>query len=295
MFAQLVTQCVRHAYGNACQIRPDPGDDGVDTFVGDFGEDLKVWQVKYFCDGIDAAQQKQIRESWKTCIESDSFERVVAWTLCVPEDLSVDETTWWQRWSKKQAKEHGCSMELWTKAQFIGFRTNAVLQPVFDFALKRTDEKQDHTSIIAGLQAMLAGPSIKTLPASGQYKDAVFVKKLEAAGVKQHRAARTAFYNFELLRTALTEGGNAKELDELESLQEKVLDLWEGEFNGRDESSLGKAFYSAVEQLIEQESEGQLKTSLAATPIHKKGAVHYWSDLCEAGWTSNHKDVGESE
>lgn len=295
VFAQLVTQCVCHAYGSAGQIRPDPGDEGVDTFVGEFGNDLKIWQVKYFCDGVGAAQQKQIRKSWKTCINSQSFKRVVAWTLCLPEDLSVDETTWWQRWSKKQAKLHGCSIELWTKSQFIGFRANPILQGVFDYALRRTDVKQDHKSLIADLKAMLTAPSIKTLPAPTQYKDAVFVKKLEAAGVKQHRAARTAFYNFELLRTGLTEGGNAKELNELQSLQERVLDLWEGEFNSRDEASLGKSFYSSVEQLIEKEAEGQLKTSLAATPIHKKGAVHYWADLCEAGWTSNHKDVGESE
>src|SRR5687768_4886587 len=83
IFAQLVTHCVRTTYPAAQAVRADPGDEGLDTFVGDFQGDLRVWQAKYFCNGIHSSQKNQIRTSWKTCLNSPRFSRVVSWTLCL--------------------------------------------------------------------------------------------------------------------------------------------------------------------------------------------------------------------
>src|SRR5690349_12955622 len=84
IFAQLVTHCVRDVYPGAQAVRPDPGDEGLDTFVGDFDGELRVWQAKYFPDGVGESQREQIRKSWKACIESSHFSDVASWTLCLP-------------------------------------------------------------------------------------------------------------------------------------------------------------------------------------------------------------------
>ena len=60
IFEQLVTHCVRAQYPSAVSIRPNPGDEGIDTLVGDFE---RVYQAKFFCDSIGKSQQAQIRNS----------------------------------------------------------------------------------------------------------------------------------------------------------------------------------------------------------------------------------------
>ena len=67
IFASLVTHLVFHRHGSGATVRPDPGDEGLDTIVGDFGDRLRVFQAKYFCERIQESQQRQIRDSWKTC------------------------------------------------------------------------------------------------------------------------------------------------------------------------------------------------------------------------------------
>lgn len=44
VFASLVTHCVHQRHGSAITVRPDPGDEGLDTIVGDFGDRLLVFR-----------------------------------------------------------------------------------------------------------------------------------------------------------------------------------------------------------------------------------------------------------
>ena len=92
VFADLVTHCVRANHPGARAIRPNPGDEGVDTFCGEFETGVRVWQAKYFPDGVDGSQQGQIRESWKTAINSSYAAKMQLWTLCIPCELSMEET-----------------------------------------------------------------------------------------------------------------------------------------------------------------------------------------------------------
>lgn len=289
MFAELVTQCVRAIYPAAHSIRPFPGDEGVDVFVGDFGDRVKVWQSKFFCDGIGNSQQANIRKSFKTVRGSDVFNRVVEWTLCVPLELTIDEQRWWQRWSQKESKSSGIPVGLWSRSHFIGFSARPELAQIFDVALGRTESA---TSADA-LDAMRKRPPLplKKLPTSGMFADAIFVRKLNLAGVTQHRAERTAFYNFELLRHLIEQGGTKQEIESLEDLEIRVFDLWEELFNEHAPDRLGRGFFKAVLDAVRAEQNLRLKTHLPAGEIHKKGSLHYWADLCEAGWTANHATV----
>lgn len=289
VFAALVTQCARAQHPSARSIRPDPGDEGVDTYVGEFDGELRVYQAKYFCDGVGSAQQAQIRESWKQCVERQ--KNLVLWTLCLPIDLSVPETKWWQRWKKRASESSGIHIELWSKDDFVAFSTRSDLASIFDLALNRGVKHGTAEEVIAAMQAAVPAASVKRLPSDSHLEDALFVRKLEAAGVTQHRSARTAFYNFELLRASIEQGGNPDEVAALEDLQERVFDVWEDTFNASAPSRLGSSLFVDVNARIVQEDQTRLRTTLPAQMIHKKGALQYWADLCEAGWTADFKTI----
>lgn len=251
VFAEIVNQCARSVYPGARAVRPDPGDEGIDTFFGELDGDLHVWQSKYFCEGVDKAQQAQIRASWKSCTESTCIGRVARWTLCVPIELSVPEIQWWQKWRKQESGKWGCQIELWSKTEFVSFHSRTDLSSVFAAALQRN---VSHPNFDAAVSAMRSGGRsavlLRKLPTRDHLRDAVFVRKLEAAGISQHRAARTAFYNFELLRAAVEEGGNPEEVAALDDLQERVFDLWEREYNACGPGELGRPLVRAVDAAI---------------------------------------------
>jgi len=143
VFAQIVTQCVKSKYPSVREIRPNPGDEGIDSFVGEFDGDIRVYQSKYFCDGVGGSQKNNIRESFKTCIESKYLNNVVCWTLCIPIELDVKEEKWWQKWKASKSLEYGCQIELWSKTSFVSFRANPNISPIFDVALKLATSKTD--------------------------------------------------------------------------------------------------------------------------------------------------------
>jgi hypothetical protein len=294
VFAEIVTQCARSIYPSARAVRPDPGDEGIDTFVGELEGDLKVYQSKYFCDRIGDSQKAQIRSSWKRCSESAAFKRLVLWTLCIPIEMSIDETKWWQTWRARESKKRHCQIELWDKSDFLSFGARPDLVRIFAIALKQGTTYPNLETALNAMRSPAARP-LKKLPSAAHLRDAIFVRKLEAAGVPQHRAARTAFYNFELLRASIEQGGDSDELAALEDLQERIFDLWESAFNAGSPSNLGRALVAKVDSLIKQEDVKQLLTPLPTHVIHKKGGMHYWADLCEAGWTLNFKEIVSDE
>jgi hypothetical protein len=290
IFAQLVTHCVRSTEPNAEGVRPDPGDEGLDTFVGAFDGDLKVWQSKYFCDGIGNSQKAQIRNSWRACVESPRFSNVVAWTLCLPIDLSPDEHSWWQKWKAKESAKHGVSIELWAGTRFKGFSAVPSLVPVFNQALSRGVDHVSVDEVVAGMRGA-SPPLIVSLPSADHLRSALFVRKLELAGWIKHRSDRTAFYNFELLRTAIEQGGTVGEQAALTDLREKVFSLWEYAYNEHSPGRLGVPLVAEVGRRIRAEHEASLMCALAAGEMHKLGVIHDWADHCAAGWTADYEHI----
>lgn len=293
IFASLVTHCVKMHHPSAISIRPDPGDEGIDTLVGDFGSSVRVYQSKFFCDGVGQSQQRQIRDSWQTCTQSSYFPRLVQWTLCLPIELSTDEVRWWQGWKKRQ-REHRIQIELWTGTHFQAFRALPGLKDIFDYALFRNGA-QTAADVLQRLRIADDLP-IVNLPKGTHLADAIFVKKIEAAGIHQHRAARTAFYNFELLRQSIAAGGTAEEQRALEDLQNRIFDLWEQRFNEHAPDRLGRALYNALNSEIVSEDTGRLRCDqLGTQAVHKKGGLHYWADNCHAGWTAHFESIGRPD
>ncbi|MBD1425676.1 NACHT domain-containing protein [Sphingobacterium arenae] len=83
------------------------GDGGVDIFIGELGiEPITIIQCKFFVNGIGESQKKQIRDSFKTVINSNEYD-CSKWMLCVPTKLGIDEQKWWAGWKNRNEEIHG--------------------------------------------------------------------------------------------------------------------------------------------------------------------------------------------
>jgi hypothetical protein len=103
-FEDMVCQLIHVERPDSQRIRIVKGDGGLDSFVGELRKPvgIDVFQVKYFPGKIDDAQKGQIRDSFATVRDSNKF-KVKSWTLCLPVDMSLEETEWFEGWKAKQA------------------------------------------------------------------------------------------------------------------------------------------------------------------------------------------------
>ena len=287
VFEELVLHCARTKDNSVRRVRADPGDEGIDSFLGDLNSTVRIWQAKFFCDGIGNAQKAQIRDAWKSCSTSPVITKVHHWTLCIPIHMSPPEMKWWQDWIKKDNKNQICQFDLWDKSDFVLFSVDNLLKNIFDFALERGIVHTSRDGLLSGLRQPTKIKLLENLPKQDYLKEATFVKKLEAAGIKQHAAVRRAFYNFELLRTSL----DAQQLKELDDLLARVHSIWEKRYNLKPTTMSDRDFYYSVIDEINSEDRKKLATPLPAGPVHKEGSIHFWADICKAGWTANYEDL----
>ncbi|MBB1643888.1 NACHT domain-containing NTPase [Sphingobacterium sp. UME9] len=92
---------------NVKGVRVVVGDGGIDVFIGNYGVDpITVVQCKFFINGIGQSQEKQIRESFKTVVDSNDFT-CSKWILCTPVELSVKEHKWWAGWKARKEEIYG--------------------------------------------------------------------------------------------------------------------------------------------------------------------------------------------
>lgn len=103
-FEQLCAHLIQSEYPSAKNVRCEPGDGGVDVYIGEWDDPLGiiVFQVKYFLHGLKESQKQQIRSSFQTCLNNPNF-RTRQWILCLPIELSEEETRWFTRWKRQEA------------------------------------------------------------------------------------------------------------------------------------------------------------------------------------------------
>ena len=91
---------------NVRHVKVRQGDGGIDVFIGDIGlEPIHVIQCKYFSNDFGASQKSQVRDSFKTAIESKEY-KMHKWTLCVICSLDLKENKWWSSWKNKMIIQH---------------------------------------------------------------------------------------------------------------------------------------------------------------------------------------------
>ena len=110
-FSALCTYLVMRCYADAKPVEGKGGDEGLDTFVGDFDGELRAFQHKYFLDRIGTVQRRQIRASLDQVLR---HHKVAEWTLMIPKDLTPAEIRWFE---DLRAKYPGVRLDWWGKTK----------------------------------------------------------------------------------------------------------------------------------------------------------------------------------
>jgi hypothetical protein len=100
-FSSLCSRLILVLHPEAKAVDGRGGDEGLDTFVGQFNGELHAFQHKYFLEKFGAAQKRQILSSIETV---DTHHNVKTWTLMVPRDLNPAEIKWFATLQNKYLK-----------------------------------------------------------------------------------------------------------------------------------------------------------------------------------------------
>lgn len=295
LFERLVVALMRLRHRDAHNLRPKQGDWGIDCFSGSLaGGTVIVWQAKYFLNGLGEAQKGNIRDSFKALVEASNTHgfRVAYWTLCLPIALSPNEMKWWEQWKKRETLSTGIRIELLDED---GLRELLSTRDAEHLRLGTFGPHPTWIQYFAEILHSGGERELFELPDPGLFEDATFIRQLRVAMIGEVTAAKTAFFNAELLAQEVTDKGDAGELKELKGLVEKVRSLWETRFNDNysyANPSSPASFYSSVMRAIEEQSEANLGSKLTtATFVHKQGIGHQLADRCSIGWVPNFRDL----
>ena len=251
-----------------------------------------VWQAKYFIDGVGDVQKKQIRDSFKTLMtkaEENTFT-LELWTLCLPCNLSTDETKWWEGWKKKNEKKYNVKIKLMDETAI-----RSELETPDAQHIARHYFGPDTSIIRKVLEELKEQPerALECLPDQVMYEKALFIKKLKAGGASEIYSAKTAFFNAELLTQEVFDKGDSVEINSIQNLKLKLRSMWETRFNelSTDKSSKFKNLYPGLMKDIEQQDTASLRSpEISATFLHKQGMVHQMANKCQVGWAKNFRD-----
>ena len=149
-FERLCAQLIRAEFPTANGIRVHRGDGGVDTYVGNWADTggIHVFQVKYFPTGLGESQRRQIKDSLQQCLSNHRFT-TKRWTLCLPVDLSVDETTWFSDWIQSLSLEE-IAFDWWGATRLEG-----LLYREDNRGIKEAFFQEEHLTQIREMHGML--------------------------------------------------------------------------------------------------------------------------------------------
>lgn len=274
------------------RIRPDPGDRGVDAFAGriDEGEELAVWQAKFFTDKLGDSQKAQVRNSFaKVCAyaEAEGFH-LVRWTLVIPIDLSTEETEWWDQWKAEREAEHGLEIELWDKD-----------------ALEKLLSLDEAEAIRSAFFPPFAtrGPTardVEPLPADVTFDGMLFIAQLSEAGITEVDSAREQFFNAELLKREVEDKGLQTELGTLNTVRSEARSIWEVEYaaaypgestSANASGEGGRGLYGFVMRALREHHDAQGPGLLRLNLVHRFGTMHQIVEDGAAGWVAHFREV----
>ncbi len=101
LFEELCAQLVKQDFPEAWHVEGAGGDEGIDVFAGEIdkaarmqrGSAFRVWQVKFFRDGVKHKQREKAERSLKRVVQ---MHQPQFWTLCVPVNLDEKGHEWFQ-------------------------------------------------------------------------------------------------------------------------------------------------------------------------------------------------------
>lgn len=289
-FERLVTAVVMKIHPTARAIRAEPGDWGIDTFVGQLsGGTTSVWQSKYFVDGIGDSQKKQIRESFKSVLdaaEKHGFQ-ISSWTLALPLDMSPSATKWWDGWKSRTERKTGITIVLWSGSHIENLLIKEDLAEV----------RQQYFGLAPG--EGLREREIEDPDDWSSYDSALFIAQLHAASVSDGRVARRAFFNAEVMTRDISEREARSEVGALGTIRSNLHQLWHTRFENAKSAHDPKdqqlpSLYPKVMRAVEDYHRTQPSTKLRDSLVHRSGLVHHLVEAGHAGWVRNYEDIRDA-
>ena len=117
-FERLIADIVGIVHPDVQEVQANPGDWGIDAYVGDLGKEgeVHIWQSKYFIDGFAKTQQGDVRDSYNSAQKAAQKNgyKIASWTLCIPCELDGPMLTWWEGWKKRMSKANTLTVSLET-------------------------------------------------------------------------------------------------------------------------------------------------------------------------------------
>ncbi len=113
-FEKACESLIRRTNSNltAQAVRANPGDEGIDIYVGDLDRDeIDVYQCKFHLEKLGPSQQRQIRESFLKAVNSPKY-RLKKWVLCLPKVLDFKENQWWSKFRRRNRESFKIAIEL---------------------------------------------------------------------------------------------------------------------------------------------------------------------------------------
>ncbi|MCK9876842.1 hypothetical protein MXD59_13805 [Frankia sp. Ag45/Mut15] len=118
-FEQMVTSLVDLLEGPAYGIEPAPGDWGIDVYTGDLTSHVRIWQVKYFINGVRSGQLTEVRKSFdRACAAAaEQGHRIDEWTLCIPVTMDGPRRQAFERWRADEQRRTAIPIRLWDETR----------------------------------------------------------------------------------------------------------------------------------------------------------------------------------
>lgn len=298
LFEKLIVHLMKVQYKDAKRIRSERGEWGIDAIKGELSSGTCiVWQAKYFINGIDEPQKKQIRNSFEQVVKKSKEKgfKINTWYLCIPCSLSPEATKWWESWHKKKTKE-------------TNIRIGLIDETEIEARLMTSDAEHIRLGFFGDVPSMvnyylqsirgMKERDIQQLPDEKLYEKSIFIKKLIVAGIQETIAARTQFFNAELLKSEIHDKGDDNELNELLSLYEKIRSMWESRFNEalnseNPEREVPKVYSKMLQSIENMDKEILRSPKLMASFLHKQGFMQQLADRCEIGWTQDFRTLDD--
>lgn len=292
IFENICVELFQNIYTNAYAVKACPGDDGIDILVGDLDKTIIVFQCKFFIDGINDSQKKQIRESYS--MVTNKYD-VKEWYLCVPNVFSVKEHKWWAEWKVEKQETNKMEMGLYEGSLLISkLKKFDMYEKIFD---------DDIRNLLGEIEKYLLEENSRIFNeiifdinnfSNVSYDDCVFVKMLESANILDTEEFKNDFFNAEISRQKIVSKGDKDELRIYDQLKMKLYSLWKTQYRLYKQLEDGNILLSNTYMRVEDLDESTLKSIDDINLLAKKGMLHQLAEDKKLGWIENYLEKLEN-
>lgn len=289
-FEKMLAQLASATTPNVRMIAANPGDWGIDAFAGDLGGAITVWQSKYFMPITTTHQSQQIRESLANGLKAAAANdhTIAIWILCIPSSMDGPAANWWDRWKKKQEREHDIVIELWDETALV----KKLQSPEGDQVRRAYYEPFTPGSAAPAQEQLRLVLDVEDDKAAA-LDSALFVRQMAEAGHVELDSAKQQFFNADLVAREIAHKAVPAEVAALRSADATLHGVWEMQFNECSAEDAIRALHGRVWREVRSEHD-KLPKVLRLELVHSWGLVHRLVENRRAGWVKHWRQIVSS-